>query len=297
MFRKWQFYFGANDYVEMTDGLDSSMLASLGQRRRRRVVGLTALVMVLLILLPWFAWNPGTFQWLSRVAPPVARFLRPDAPTREANGLRVEFVEARLEGEQLLIHLTMEDTEGERLNGSSHPEWWTYEQGEFRTDGTCTREYDPETGLLHLYLTCKAAADIPDFHDERWGTVTLGGLRTTTAADSDITAIPLELTDGTSLDIPLPEDRTVVSITEKTQTLHVQVRESGLPDPRPYSLVLITPSGGQLKHYLHTTEDGLSTWSFSPGDRDIRELTLTVYTSPTRSISGTWAVPVGPAAG
>ena len=297
MFRKWQFYFGANNYVEMTEGLDSSMLASLGQRRRRRLLTLLALVMVLLILAPWAAWNPAAFHWLSRVAPPLAQFLRPDVSSREANGFRVEFVETRMEGEQLLIHLTMEDTEGARLNGSSRPEHWTYEQGKYLTRGTCTQEYDPETGLLHLYLSCKPAADMPNFDADRWGTVTLGSLRTTTAASADSTAIPLDRTDGTALDIPLPEDRAVVSITAKTKTLHIQVRESELPDTRPYSLVLSTPAGAQITHYQHTIADGISTWSFSLGGRDLRELTLTAYTSPARSLGGTWSVPVGPAAG
>jgi hypothetical protein len=49
MFRKWQVYMGANDYVDMTEGLDSSMLVTLGQRRRRRVLALLVLVMALLL--------------------------------------------------------------------------------------------------------------------------------------------------------------------------------------------------------------------------------------------------------
>ena len=48
MNRKWQIYYGANDYVEMTEDMDSSMLASLGRRRRRRF--LTGIVVVLLLL-------------------------------------------------------------------------------------------------------------------------------------------------------------------------------------------------------------------------------------------------------
>ena len=49
MNRKWQIYYGANDYVEMTEDMDSSMLASLGRRRRRRF--LTGIVVVLLLFI------------------------------------------------------------------------------------------------------------------------------------------------------------------------------------------------------------------------------------------------------
>ena len=55
MLRKWQFYFGANDYVEMTEGIDSSMLASLGDRRRRRFLTGLCLAMVLFVAAVWTA--------------------------------------------------------------------------------------------------------------------------------------------------------------------------------------------------------------------------------------------------
>ena len=68
-------YQGANAYVDMTEGIDRSMLASLGQRRRRRFLTAIWLVLILFVAGAWFASRPAAFQWLSRVAPPVAHFL------------------------------------------------------------------------------------------------------------------------------------------------------------------------------------------------------------------------------
>lgn len=178
MFRT--FFHGANDYVEMTEEMDSGVLVMLGKRRRRRVLIAVALVMALLILLPWAASSPVAFQWLSRVAPPVAHFLRPRAGSQVENGIRMEAVEVTREGDTLLIHLTMEDLEGSRLKGKSSPGNWYYEQGRSRASGSCVPYYDEQTGLLHLNFICTPTEDMPDFDWGRWVTVTICDLRVLT---------------------------------------------------------------------------------------------------------------------
>lgn len=178
MFRT--FFHGANDYVEMTEEMDRGVLVALGKRRRRLVLTAVALVMALLVLAPWAASNPAVFQWLSRVAPPVAHFLRPDGGSMEENGIRLEVAEVSREDDTLLIHLTMEDLEGSRLKGKSSPGNWYYEQGRSRASGSCVPYYDEQTGLLHLNLICTPTKDMPEFDWDRWVTVTICDLRVLT---------------------------------------------------------------------------------------------------------------------
>lgn len=178
MFRT--FFHGANDYVEMTEEMDRGVLVALGKRRRRLVLTAVALVMALLVLAPWASSNPAVFQWLSRVAPPVAHFLRPNAGSQVESGIRLEAVEVTRDGDTLLIHLTMEDLEGSRLKGKSSPENWYYEQGRSRALGSCVPYYDEQTGLLHLTFICDPTEDMPDFDWDRWVTVSIYDLRVLT---------------------------------------------------------------------------------------------------------------------
>ena len=178
MFRKGQVYMGANDYVDMTEGMDSSMLVPLGQRRRRRTLTLLVLAMALFVGCGWITANPAAFQWLSRVAPPVAHFLLPTAGSREESGIRLEIAEVAREGDTLRVHLTMEDIQGDRLEEGCYCEWWDYRQERSAATGSRSCQFDQETGLLHLYLSCKPNADMPDFDWERWVTVTIYNLHT-----------------------------------------------------------------------------------------------------------------------
>ena len=98
MLRKWQFYFGANEYVEMTEGIDSSMLASLGDRRRRRFLTGICLAMVLFVAAVWTASTPRAVQWLARTAPPLARLLDPEMGGPEESGIRQFMEEFTLAG-------------------------------------------------------------------------------------------------------------------------------------------------------------------------------------------------------
>lgn len=185
MFNKAR-YMGANDYVDMTEGVDSSMLVTLGQRRRRRTLTLLALVMALFVGCGWVTSNPAAFQWLSRVAPAVAHFLLPTAGSREESGIFLEIAEVTREGDTLRIHLTMEDIQGDRLEGGCYCEWWEYRQERSAATGSRSCQFDQETGLLHLYLSCKPNEEMPDFDWKRWVTVTIYNLST-----------PQELIEGT----------------------------------------------------------------------------------------------------
>ena len=149
MLRKWQFYFGANEYVEMTEGIDSSMLTSLGDRRRRRFLTGICLAMVLFVAAVWTATTPRAVQWLARTAPPLARLLDPEMGGPEESGIRLEIADAAREGDSLRVHLTLKDLEGDRLSSRFSPQWVTYRQDE-SSPALWTREYDAETGLLHL---------------------------------------------------------------------------------------------------------------------------------------------------
>lgn len=284
MFRKWQVYMGANDYVEMNEGLDSSMLASLGQRRRRRFLTGFCLVLALFIGAVWTASTPQAFQWLSRVAPPVAHFLRPTAGSGEESGILAQVVEVKREGDTLRVHLTMKDLQGDRLKGRTNPEHWYYEQGRIRGSGSCVPYYDDQTGLLHLNLTCQPTGD---FDWDRWVTVTVEDLRST--ADGEESRIPIPLTLGNELNHAIRWDLTVTSMTVAEDELRVFVRDGG----QIYRLFLTGPNGEMLALQQEGRSDG-TWWSVNLRGRDIRECTLTAWVEPFEHIEGSWRIQVSP---
>ena len=282
MFRT--FFHGANDYVEMTDGIDRSMLANLGRRRRRLVLTAVALVLALLVLAPWAASDPAVFQWLSRVAPPIAHFLRPTAGSGEESGILTRVVETTREGDTLSIHLTMEDLQGDRLKGQTNPEHWYYEQGRIRGSGSCVPYYDDQTGLLHLNLTCQPTGD---FDWERWVTVTVEDLRST--ADGEQSRIPIPLTLGDELNHAIRWDLTVTSMAVVEDELRIFVRDSG----QIYRLFLTGPNGEMLALQQEGRADG-TWWSSDLRGRDIQECTLSAWVEPTERIEGPWRIQVSP---
>ena len=288
MLRKWQFYFGANDYVEMTEGIDSSMLASLGDRRRRRFLTGLCLAMVLFVAAVWTASTPRAFQWLARVAPPVAHFLRPTAGSGEESGILAQVVEVKREGDTLRVHLTMEDLQGDRLKGQTNPEHWYYEQGRIRGSGSCVPYYDDQTGLLHLNLTCKPAENMADFDWSRWTTVTVYDLATQTTRTP--VQIPITPDPGDAFAYVLWEGLTVTRMTVEDDEFRVFVSGSG---PQ-YWMILTGPLGEQLLQTPGRVQTDGTWWSFDLRGRDIRDCTLTAWVDAGETILGTWTVQVAP---
>lgn len=309
MFRKWQVYMGANDYVEMNEGLDSSMLASLGQRRRRRFLTGFCLVLALFIGAVWTASTPQAFQWLSRVAPPVAHFLRPTAGSGEESGILAQVVEVKREGDTLRVHLTMKDLQGDRLKGRTNPEHWYYEQGRIRGSGSCVPYYDDQTGLLHLNLTCQPTGD---FDWDRWVTVNVYNLRTPGDAEKSQVPIPLTLTDCAQLEhsvvsgrgrllehlttpvASIQEGRDITCMTVIEKELHVQVRTYLKTPVREYRLILSGPHGERLRFKSYDDGDGYTHWVFDLQDRAIADCTLSAWVDSTESIDGTWSIAFSP---
>ena len=310
MFRT--FFHGANDYVEMTGQMDSGVLVMLGKRRRRRVLIAVALVMALLILLPWAASNPVAFQWLSRVAPPVAHFLRPRAGSQVENGIRMEVVEVTRKDDTLLIHLTMEDLEGDRLDERA-PEWWDWQQGRIGASGSCVPYYDAQTGLLHLNLSCTPAKNRPEFDWDRWVTVSVYDLAAKTTSTEDRDAIPLVLTDSAELKhstegavsrleeyltepvFTLREGRDITCMTVIGDEFHVQVRSDETSDLGDYQLFLTGPDG-ELHQMIHRVDEkDYHCWVFPLRGQDVRDCTLSAWWDTTERIDGTWTIQVSPA--
>lgn len=312
MFRRWQVYMGANDYVEMNEGLDSSMLASLGQRRRRRFLTGFCLVLALFIGAVWTASTPRAFQWLSRVAPPVARLLRPDAGSQEESGILLELAEVTREGDELLIHLTMEDLTGDRLRETSYPSGWSCEQGRSSATGQDAWEFDAAAGLLHLYLRCEPAEDMEDFDWDRWVTVNVYNLRTPGDAEKSQVPIPLTLTDCALLEhsvvsgrgrllehlttpvASIQEGRDITCMTVIEKELHVQVRTDLKTPVREYRLILSGPHGERLRFKSYDDGDGYTHWVFDLQDRAIADCTLSAWVDSTESIDGTWSIAFSP---
>ena len=287
MLRKWQFYFGANDYVEMTEGIDSSMLASLGDRRRRRFLTGICLAMVLFVSAVWTVSTPRAIQWLARTAPPLARLLDPEMGGPEENGIRLEIADAAREGDSLRVHLTLKDLEGDRLSSRFSPQWVTYQQHD-STPALWTREYDAETGLLHLYMTCKPAENMADFDWSRWTTVTVYDLATQTTRTP--VQIPITPDPGDAYAHVIWEGLTVTRMTVEDDEFRIFVSGS---DPQ-YQLALTGPLGEQLLQNPCRVHTNGIWWSFDLRGRDIRDCTLTAWVDAQESILGTWTVQVAP---
>ncbi len=176
MFRKWQFYFGANDYVEMTDGMDSSMLVSLGQRRRRRFLISISLLLALIFIAPAILVNQNAYLWLWENAPPVAQFLSPNRFVTEQNGIRINLEQSYREGDTFHIFVTFEDLEGDRLNGRTIPVLWSYSQSE-SASGSFRWSWDEKAELLQFHFFFTVSKN-KDFDFERWGTLSVMDLQT-----------------------------------------------------------------------------------------------------------------------
>ena len=304
-------YHGANDYVEMTEGLDRSMLADLGARRRRWFLSIIAVLLALVVICPWVITTPAAFNWLSRVAPPLAKLLSPNAGSAEENGIRAQVVEAAWEGETLKIHLTLEDLEADRLNENTAPRWCSYEQDE-SASCTCTQDYDEETGLLHLYLTCKPAEDMQSFDWRRWVTVHVMDLSTRHHESANQQPIPMTLTDcaelhfSTTGSVSYLEDQLTTSIatiqegqditcmTVIDDEFHVQVRTRQDTNLRLYQLILSGPNGERVQQISQSEAGEYTNWVFALGDRDIHDCSLSVWLSPDEMVEGTWTVHVSP---
>lgn len=305
------FFHGANDYVEMAEEMDRGVLTRLGKRRRRRVLTAVSLVMALLVLAPWAASDPTVFGWLSRVAPPVAHFLRPNAGSRVENGIRLEVVEVTREEDTLLIHLTMEDLEGDRLDDLV-PEWWEWQQGRSGASGSCVPYYDRQTGLLHLNLSCTPAENMPDFDWDRWVTVTVCDLTARSGTSEAKVSIPLVLTDCAELKhstggtvsrleeyltepvFTLREGLDITCMTVIGEEFHVQVRSGQDAGLGAYQLFLTGPDGmpHQMIHRLDVQD--YHCWVFPLRGQDIRDCTLSARVDTTERIDGTWTIQVSP---
>lgn len=289
MFRT--FFHGANDYVEMTEAVDRSVLVKLGKRRRRRVLTAVALVMALLVLAPWAASTPAVFGWISRVAPPVAHFLRPSAGSVERDGIRIQAAEATREGDTLRIHLTLEDLQGDRLNGSTTPEHWYYEQGRTSGLGACVPYFDDQTGLLHLNLSCQPSGD---FDWDRWITLTIESLQTLTAPAPE--QLPIPITPGDELDIPVGTELTVQRMVLEEDEFRVFVGGTALAPFRGYRMLLTGPNGEQLHMLEHTQRTDGTWWAFALRGRSIDECTLSAWLDPRTTIDGPWTIQISPVA-
>ncbi len=287
MFRT--FFHGANDYVEMTEEVDRSVLVKLGKRRRRLVLTAMTLVLALLVLAPWAASTPAVFQWLSRVAPPVAHFLRPTAGSEEADGIRVQVVEASREGDTLHIHLTLEDLQGDRLGSKTSPEYWYYEQGRTTGFGACVPYYDQQTGLLHLNLSCQPTEE---FDWDRWITLTIESLQTLAAPVPE--QIPIPITPGDELDIPVGTELNVKRMVVEEDEFRVFVGSTSLAPFRSYRMLLTGPNGEQLHLQEHVQRTDGTWWVFALRGRSIDDCTLSVWLDPRIIIDGPWTIQVSP---
>lgn len=310
-------YNGMNAYVEMTQNVDSSMLASLGARRRRRLLTVIAILLAVVVIAPQVLVTPEIYGWLSEVAPPIARLLSPRRGGVEENSVRMEVESATLFDNVMEIEVTFEDLEYDRINEHTIPRDWTIVASTIYSRELTACSYDEQTGKLSCRFRFTYSKDSEQYDLERSATLYVAYLERDD--NSEIAELPVDitLTDSSELDIEfhkyrgaalqepigpslvqLQEGRDITGMTIIDDQLHIQIRHHEDVASGTCSLKLAGPDGKQARSLrLYRFNEGGVTYQhqvFALDGLDIDACTLTVCLDAAQRITGPWNVLLTP---
>lgn len=146
-----------NEQIFPNPRLVESVLRRPPVRRRGRWTGglAAAAVLACLLALPALAVHvPGGYELLYALSPAAAQRLKPVQRACEDNGVRMEVVSARVEGDEARILLTLRDLTGDRVDATtdlldSYRVLSPFDAG----FGCVPAGYDPQTGTAAFLLT------------------------------------------------------------------------------------------------------------------------------------------------
>lgn len=310
-------YNGMNAYVEMTQGVDSSMLASLGARRRRRLLIVIALLLAVVVIAPYILVTPELYGWLSEVAPPIAHLISPRHSSDEENGVRMKVVSATLDGNVMEVEVTFEDFEYERFNEHTIPYGWNIAELTSYSRELTACSYDEETRMLTCLFRFTYSRDQELLEQLRSPTFYVERLERDD--DSEIAELPVDitLTDSSRLDIKfheyrgaslqepiglslvqLQEGREITGMTIIDGDLHVQIRHNEDIASGSCTLKLTGPDGKLIRILRqYSFSENSVTYGhqvFALDGLDIDACTLTVCLDPAQRITGPWNVVLTP---
>ena len=100
------------------------------------------------------------YQFLYLLSPKAAQYFMPVQMSSEDQGIRMEVISAYVHEDTAEIYVTMEDLEGDRIDGSTDLYDSYSIHRPFDSVGTCERAgYDPETGKVSFLITLKEQSE------------------------------------------------------------------------------------------------------------------------------------------
>ena len=120
----------------------------------RGTVAVAAVCLCFIIVVPVLAASEPIYRLMSLVSPELAQFFRPVQEADEDKGIRMEVVSAYIHDDTAQVYVTLQDLEGDRIDGTIDLYDSYFLQTPFDCSATCkTLGYDQETRTATLLIT------------------------------------------------------------------------------------------------------------------------------------------------
>ncbi len=290
--------------MEPSEGFDERIALKLknlekkespGLKRATGIIAAFAMVAVLGMSTALAAFNDDVNQILYQIWPHAALALRPVSLVSESQGIRMEVVSALLDGTESLVTLTMQDLEGDRIDGTTDLFDSAVLELPYDGSGTCIQTgYDPETKTaafavyMDFNMTAPDESDKVSFRVSRFlshkqeQTLDLTEYLTEAAKEADSMPVPpirgwggspenkqaaedqarrmRVLNTQNSLEKPITDGVTLTGIGIIDGTLHVQVRYTDIHHTDNHGFLTLKDKSGRSYEDAGLQEIGHVSW-------------------------------------
>lgn len=217
-------YMDMNEKIHPSEALLQQVLPGTKKKaakppvRRKIIPAAVAAALVIALAAPAALAASPAYQWLYELSPQVAQFFVPVRESCEDNGILMEVLAARTEGNSTNLYITLRDLTGNRIDETIDLFDSYHINTPFDSSGTCTlAEYDSETqtAVFLISLTENSNRDLAG----KKVTFSVQSLLSKKKSESDIYlgGIPESFSKGTmalSFDAPPHSDYTLFSVSE-----------------------------------------------------------------------------------
>ncbi|MFR8012510.1 MAG: hypothetical protein ACLU8W_12320 [Clostridia bacterium] len=217
-------YMDMNEKIHPSEVLLQRVLSGTGKRaakppvRRKLIPATVAAALAIALAAPATLAASPAYQWLYELSPQVAQFFAPVRESCEDNGILMEVLAARTEGNSTNLYIALRDLTGNRIDETIDLFDSYHINTPFDSSGTCTlAEYDSETqtAVFLISLTENSNRDLAG----KKVTFSVQSLLSQKRSESDtyLGAIPEPFSKGTmalSFDAPPHSDYTLFSVSE-----------------------------------------------------------------------------------
>lgn len=145
-------YMDMNEKIHPSEALLQRVLSGTGKRtaappaRRKLIPVAVAAALIITLAAPAALAASPAYQWLYDLSPQMAQFFTPVRESCEDNGILMEVLSARVEGNNVNLYIALRDLTGDRIDETIDLFDSYYINTPFDSSGTCTlSEYDSET--------------------------------------------------------------------------------------------------------------------------------------------------------